>query len=107
MAKQEKTAADFEAKWAKIIKRTATDEVFKQKLLKNPNQVLKENGIEIPSTITLKVVENTKDTRYIVLPESQVARDLSEDQLKKVSGGFASQVVAVQVVAVNVQRLIG
>jgi hypothetical protein len=53
---------------ASAITRSWTDERFKQKLLTDPRAALKEVGVEVPKGVTIKVVENTADTQYLVLP---------------------------------------
>lgn len=98
---QQKKHENFEKVWSEIIKKSAHDEVFKQRLLKNPSQVLKDHGIETPSNIHLKVVENTATTHYLVLPAN--AKDLSEEDLRKVSGGKG--VMAMGVMAMGVMSM--
>lgn len=86
---------DLEKKWAEIVKKCEKDQVFKQRLLQNPKQVFKDHGLEVPAGITLKILESTKDTHYLILPESRMARDLSDSELLKISGGAGALQVVV------------
>jgi hypothetical protein len=53
----------------KLITRAWTDEVFKQRLIAEPAKVLQEElGLEVPDFAQVKVLEETADTRYIVIP---------------------------------------
>jgi hypothetical protein len=54
--------------YAKIIAQAWVDEEFKAKLLADPATVLKENGIEIPEGMTVKVVEQKDNEIQIPLP---------------------------------------
>ena len=53
----------------KLINRALTDEGFKAKLISNPAGAVEEElGFKVPDFINVKVLEETSDTRYIVLP---------------------------------------
>ena len=54
--------------YAKIIAKTWVDEEFKKRLLDDPATVLKENGIEIPDGMSVKVVERKENEIQIPLP---------------------------------------
>ncbi len=54
--------------YAKIIAQAWADEEFKKRLIDDPAIVLKENGIEIPEGMTVKVVEHKKNEIHIPLP---------------------------------------
>jgi len=72
-----------------LISRAWEDAEFKKKLLSDPRAAIKQaTGMTIPEGITLKVVEETADTLYLVLP-SQVAAsgELSDEALEMVAGG--------------------
>ena len=79
---------DLEKLWSQIVKRTWTDEVFKQRLIKNPKQVIKEEyHIDIPSNVGIKIVEAQADDLILRLPSKQASEELNAEQLKKVSAG--------------------
>lgn len=52
----------------RIIAKAWTDEAFKQKLISQPSETLREEGVETPPDVELRVVENTDKQVYIVLP---------------------------------------
>lgn len=71
------------------IARAWTDNSYKMKLLSDPPAALAEQGVEVPAGTTIKVVENTADTKHLVLPvaPSNVS-ELSIEELEKTAGGF-------------------
>jgi|GEM_PF-415632 len=66
--------------WGMLVARAWSDESFKQRLIDDPADVLREEGIEVPDDVELKVVEETDQTRYLVLPSSPAA-DLEDEEL--------------------------
>ena len=52
-----------------VIAKAWTDDVFKQRLLKNATAVLKEEGIEVPLGLEVKAVVNTDKDFYLVVPQ--------------------------------------
>ena len=73
-------------KISQILAKCWSDESFKQKLLKNTAETLKEEGFNIPSDCTVQVLENTEKTFHFVLPLNPNA-ELSDSALEAVSGG--------------------
>lgn len=63
---------------ARVIAKIWTDDEFKKKFIHNPKEILAEEGIETDKNF--KVVQNTADTKYFVIPETP---DL--DKLKEIS----------------------
>jgi hypothetical protein len=54
---------------AKLIEKALDDPTFRQRLIQDPRGAISsELGIEIPAGIEVKVVEETANTIYIVLP---------------------------------------
>jgi hypothetical protein len=76
---------DFGASYHEIISKAWADEAFKKRFLSNPIAVLQEHGIAVPPGMAVKVVENTADSTWLVLP--RMAQELSDSELEKVSGG--------------------
>ena len=73
---------------AKVISRAWSDADYKAKLLSDPHAALADLGGEVSAGTTIKVVENTADTRYLVLPIApDSAGELSAEELEKVAGG--------------------
>jgi hypothetical protein len=69
----------------KIITRCWEAEAFKQKLMADPNGVLKAEGVPVPKGITVKVLEDTDSLRYLVIPRRVAS--LSDSDLCSVSAG--------------------
>ena len=53
---------------ASVIERAATDSAFRQQLLADPASALQSAGISIPAGAKVKVVEDTQNLRYLVVP---------------------------------------
>ncbi|RUS47321.1 NHLP leader peptide family RiPP precursor [Cohnella sp. AR92] len=59
-----------------IIKKAWEDPEFKKLLLADPKSALKkEFGIDLPADVDLKVVEETTETYYLVLPPEPTAEN--------------------------------
>ena len=75
---------------AKLRRRAATDSAFRQELLTDPRAAIeRELGVSFPAGITIKAVEETPDTMYIVVPP-MVSGELSDADLDIVAGGDPS-----------------
>ncbi len=69
------TSVDFRQELeTKLIKKAWEDEGFKNELLVNPKEAI-QNALEllIPADINIKVVEETPNTVYFVLPANPIA----------------------------------
>ncbi len=80
--KQEQEA--FRRVWAKIVAKAWSDAAFKQRLIKDPRSVLKENGIELPPSIECKIDEDSEKVLHLVLPKKP-SGELTEESLKKIA----------------------
>jgi sRNA-binding carbon storage regulator CsrA len=75
--------------YAKIIAQAWVDEEFKKRLLDDPATVLKENGIEIPEGMTVKIVELKENEIQIPLPPKPADVNLSVEELgERVQAAF-------------------
>ncbi|MHC5748485.1 MAG: NHLP leader peptide family RiPP precursor [Nostoc sp.] len=76
---------------SKIVARALKDESFKQQLLNNPNvakaEIEKGLGEKFTGDIQVKVLQETANTAYIVLPYIPATAGLSEEQLEAVASG--------------------
>ena len=79
---------EFELAWNKVVAKAWSDDLFKNRLLTEPETVLSENGIELRSGASVKIVEDTADTRHLVLPP-RPSEELADEELAAVSGGGA------------------
>lgn len=55
-------------KMQKVIAKAWADEAFKQKLIAQPAETLREEGLDTPPEVELRVVECTDKVVYVVLP---------------------------------------
>ena len=78
----------FSEAFKKILAGAWFDDRFKAKLLADPIVVFKENGIELPEGVEVKVLENTEKVIHLTLPPKPDASELSDDDLDKVAGGL-------------------
>lgn len=73
---------------AKVIAQAWTDPAFKEKLVNQPAAALADHGLTVPEGTTVKVIEDTGDTRHIVLPVTPGnAMDNSLEELERIAGG--------------------
>lgn len=63
--------------WAKIVARAWEDEAFKKELLKNPEKILEEYEIHHMGK-KCKILENTDDLYFLVLPRKTGAMSVHE-----------------------------
>lgn len=64
-----KKQEEIKKKWLQIVEKARKDEHFKQRLVKNPDLILKEEGLDLPENMHAKIYEEKSNTRYLILPE--------------------------------------
>jgi Nitrile hydratase, alpha chain len=73
----------------RLIQRSLEDEAFRQRLLAEPRAVVElELGSQLPESIEVRVVEESADTIYLVLPSASPigqGGELSDQELDTVS----------------------
>lgn len=84
------TNEELGKKLGHVIAKAFADNAFKQKLLSNTIAVLKEEGVELPVGLELRVVQNTDNLLFIGLPIDS-PQELSDKKLDKVDGGTTSR----------------
>jgi len=75
--------------WDKIVEQAAKNPKYLQQLTADPRGLMeKQLGASIPKSVNIKVVEESADTYYIVLPAmAKEGAELSDSDLEKVAGG--------------------
>jgi hypothetical protein len=81
-------SSDWAQKWGEIVSKAWSDEGFKKRLISEPAAILKENALEIPPGVQVKVVENTDKVLHLVLPPKASSHELSEADLAALAGGM-------------------
>jgi Nitrile hydratase, alpha chain len=86
-----KTRRDFELQ---LIEKAWKDAAFRQALVTDPQGALeRELGGKLPAGVQVKVLAETPDTFYLVLPanpDRAPAGQLTDQQLEAVAGGWTS-----------------
>ena len=82
----------------RLIERSLKEESFRQRLLADPKGAIEQElGAPVPEGLEVRVVEETQDTIYLVLPSASrggEGGELSDEALESVAGGlgFANDV---------------
>jgi hypothetical protein len=84
--KVEDDMMEMSTPWSRAIVRALKDKAFKSRLVANPTATLTAAGVDIPVGVTVKVVENTANQVYMVLPDSGDG-ELSDNELERVAAG--------------------
>lgn len=72
----------------KIIIKALENSAFKKELLSNPKAAIsKETGEKIPSNVSIRIFENTKDVVNLVFVQKRDNDELKNEDLELVSGG--------------------
>jgi hypothetical protein len=83
-------SSDWAEKWGQIVSKAWSDENFKKRLISDPATILKENGLEVPPGVQVKVVENTDKLLHLTLPPKASSHELSETDISAIAGGMAA-----------------
>ena len=78
---------EFQKAYGKLVAKAWSDAEFKAKLLADPVKVFKENSIEVPAGIDVRIVENTDKIINFILPP-EPSDELTDEQLAGAAGGF-------------------
>ena len=76
--------------WGQVVAKSWQDDGFKKRLLANPSAVLKEQGLEVPAGVQIRMVENTDQVVHLTLPAKPREGELSDAELAGVAGGWGS-----------------
>jgi hypothetical protein len=80
-------------KLGEVIVKSWTDDDFKQRLLADPATVLQEHGVQVPPGVGVKVLEDTNDVNYLVLPAKPTDMEVSDFQADDASWCWSYNVV--------------
>jgi hypothetical protein len=81
----ENTMNDQSNQYQQLIAKCWADEAFKQRLLDNPAETLKAEGMALPEGVRVQVVENTAQDFTLVIPPRPT--ELSDEELDTVPAG--------------------
>ena len=74
--------------WAQIVERCWEDEKFKQRVIANPKEVLREYGFENPNWKYVVIEEKERGLKYYLsMPKKPESESKSEESLKNISAG--------------------
>lgn len=82
---------EWSKKVGQITAKAWTDANFKKRLLSDPAAVLKDYGLNVPSDVKIKVVEDTDTLHHFILPPKPADKELSEEDLSAVAGGMITK----------------
>ena len=83
---------DQSEQYQQLIAKCWADEAFKQRLLADPAETLKAEGLEVPAGVRVQVVENTAGMFTLVIPARAMA--LSDEELGSLAGGWINAISA-------------
>lgn len=66
--------------WAKIVAKSWADEDYKQRLLADPANVMKDEGMEVPEGVEYKCVEATESQAWLILPPKPDGNDIGGEE---------------------------
>jgi hypothetical protein len=73
--------------YGQIVAKCWADAEFKARFLADPKRTLAAEGVAVPEGGELRIVENTADLRYLVLPSQPGEGELSDESLSEIAGG--------------------
>lgn len=79
-----------------LIRKSLQDESFRGRLLADPKGTIEQElGKQLPANLEVRVLEETPDTLYLVLPPAgttgRSSDELSEVELEAVAGGYYAE----------------
>ncbi len=85
----------------KIAEQAQKSPKYYDQLMKDPRALMaKQLGTDIPASINVKVLKETADTYYVVLPYApKEGAELSDADLEKVAGGFLDKTCQVSILS--------
>jgi len=72
MARAVETSATIQErdmkKWGDLVARAWSDDALRTRLTSDTTNVLREHGIHVPEAVTVRLLEDTADTKHLVAP---------------------------------------
>ena len=75
------------AQHAQLVAQAWLDPAFKARLVASPATALREQGIDVPASAEVRVVEDTASVVYVHLPAQPATDTFTMEQLAQVVGG--------------------
>jgi hypothetical protein len=82
-------SGNWQQKWGQLVAKSWEDEKLHDRLINDTAAVLKENGIDMPAGVQVKVVQNTNNVIHLPMPPRPSGDEISEEELAAVAGGVA------------------
>lgn len=80
-------------RWGQLVARAWDDDHFRQRLLNEPEAVLREEGFDVPPGVEVLVAQgdeaDAEEVAYLRLPAKPAADDLIEEDLRVPDGVYA------------------
>ena len=89
------TTSEEAAALKSLLLRSTTDSHLRRRIVDDPGTALRSVGIDVPSGIVVRPIENTPTLRHVLLPAAPGEGALSDDELEDASGGFVAAAVLV------------
>ena len=77
----------------KIYAQCYRDAAYKERFLNDPKAVVQEEGVSVPDSIKLKVIEDTEPNVLTLHLPAEPAEELSDQDLELVSGGKDAEII--------------
>jgi Nitrile hydratase, alpha chain len=92
-----------------LVQRSLQDEDFRRRLLDDPKGTLEQElGDRLPEDVEVRVVEETAESIYLVLPSASPlvgeGGELSDEELQRVAGGYTDPAECPPVLATSEDR---
>jgi hypothetical protein len=82
-------SAERDQMLSQLVKRACSDDTLKQRMLDDPESVLRENGVEIPEGTNPRVVFEKDSVTFEFVPQkASEGIELTEDAMGAVVGGL-------------------